>query len=372
MSIAFRNEIGVTVLLAGNAIAGVDILPRARPPLTRLFAGKPVSSLLCVLPRLFSLCSAAHQVAFMSAVEAARAQAVDLEGRHRRVTAVVAEWLAELSRGLYGGRLAHDGGSAAAVRALMQAATVLGHGTAGSAESGDRQSRRQAVSRISTALAALGISTEAGQPAAGSALADHIAALDDCAFAPMAVEQCFLSADDDQEVVMRLLADGDAFSDAPDMQGRVPETGVWARQARREATSPPGSGPAERLKARIAEAARLGAWLEAREVGDEDDAAEDGIVESYCLADGTGAAAVECARGRLYHLVELDRDDQIVRFEFVAPTEWNFHARGPLVRALRGCVLTDSRSGQDAVRAMIGSFDPCVGFSLSFREAHDA
>lgn len=366
MSVAFRNEIGVTVLLARGAIADVDILPRARPPLTRLFAGRPVSSLLGVLPRLFSLCSAAHQVAFMSAVEAARAQPVNPEGKQRRVTALVAEWLAELLCGLYGGRLAHDGGSAAAVRALMQAATSLGHGTA---ESGDR---RQAVGRISTALTALGISTEAGQAAAGSALADHIAALGDCAFGPMAAEHCFLSAADDQAVVKRLLADGDAFSDAPDMQGRIPETGVWARQARRGAASPPGSGPAERLKARIAEAARLGAWLEAREVGDEDDAAEDGIVESYAVADRTGAAAVECARGRLYHLVELDQDDRIVRFEFVAPTEWNFHARGPLVRALRGCVLTDNRSGQDAVRAMIGSFDPCVGFSLSFREAHDA
>ena len=70
MSLSFRNEIDITVLLSGATIADVAIKPRSRPPLTRLFAGKPAASLLPVLPRLFSLCSVAHHVAFQSAVEA--------------------------------------------------------------------------------------------------------------------------------------------------------------------------------------------------------------------------------------------------------------------------------------------------------------
>lgn len=366
MSLAFRNEIDVTVCLARGAIAAVEILPRTRPPLTRLFAGKQVGSLLSVLPRLFSLCSGAHQVAFVSAVEAARGQVAAADARHRRVTAVIAERLIELLRGLFVGRLALDSGSAAAVRSMMQAATVLGYEAAGISYG---QARRESVARIRSALTALGVSSEDSAPALGSALAAHIASLDDEAFLPMPLEPSFLSTADDRDVVMRMLADGAQFSDAPDLQGRVPETGVWARRAMREAAPTSGSGPAERLKARIAEAARLCAWLEA---GEASVSVEQGIVESYDLGNGRGAAAVECARGRLYHLVELDGEDRISRFEFLAPTEWNFHPCGPLVRGLQGAELSGGRHGQDAVRAMVGSFDPCVAFSLTFREAAHA
>ncbi|MGQ0682326.1 nickel-dependent hydrogenase large subunit [Bradyrhizobium sp.] len=366
MSIAFRNEIDVTVLLARGAIADVEILPRTRPPLTRLFAGKQVGSLFSVLPRLFSLCSCAHQVAFVSAVEAARGQTAAADARHRRVTAVIAERLTELLRGLFVGRLALDSAGAAAVRSMMQAATVLGYDAA---DTDHGPARRESVSRIRAALTALGVSDEEGAPAPGSALAAHVAALDDEAFSPAAIEPSFLSSADDRDVLLRLRTDGAQFSDAPDLQGRVPETGVWARRAMREPALPREAGPAARLKARIAEAARLCAWLEA---GDELNSVEDGIVESYNLGASTGAAAVECARGRLYHLVELDGEDQISRFEFLAPTEWNFHARGPLVQGLQGSVLSGGRQGQEAVRAMVGSFDPCVAFSLTFREAAHA
>ena len=38
----------------------------------------------------------------------------------------------------------------------------------------------------------------------------------------------------------------------------------------------------------------------------------------------------------------------------------------------QGAVLAGSRRGRDALRALAGSFDPCVSFSLNFREAADA
>lgn len=364
MSLAFRNEIDITVWLAGGTIADVEILPRSRPPLTRLFAGKPVSSLSSVLPRLFSLCSVAHQVAFLSAVEAARGEDAGFEMVRRRVVAVIAERLTELLRGLFVGRLTLDRKSATAVRSVTQAAAALGGGVT---DDGKERSRREAVSQIKAALNALGIAGEEQAPAPGSALAAHLASFECGAMLPPVVEQSFLSASDDLDIVMRLLTDGGTFSDAPELDGRVPETGVWARRIRRGPILPPRAGPAERLKARIMELARLCAWLEA-----DEEPAEDSVVESYRLGTGRGAAAVECARGRLYHAVELDDDDRIVRFEFLAPTEWNFHARGPLVRSLQGSVLAAGRLGQDAVRTLVGSFDPCVGFSLGFREVGHA
>ncbi|MBR0962274.1 nickel-dependent hydrogenase large subunit [Bradyrhizobium japonicum] len=359
MSLPFRNEIDITVWLSAGTIADVAIQPRSRPPLTRLFAGKQASSLLPVLPRLFSLCSVAHQVAFLSAVEAAQGQEATQATVRRRVMAVVAERLTELLRGLFVGRLALDGASAAAVRAMVQASTVLG----GASDAVPEGLRREAVAQIKAALRALGIAEDQAL-APGSALAAYVARCDgEVSWQPLDA-QSFLTAVDDLDIVTRLLADGAAYSDAPELCGKIPETGVWARRAQREPVS--SAGPAARLKARIAEAARLCAWLDD---GGEDP--DDGVVASYRLGAGKGAAAVECARGRLHHAVALDDEDRIVSFEFLAPTEWNFHARGPLVRSLKG-LLAAGRQEQDAVRTLVGSFDPCVGFSLSFREAGHA
>ncbi|WP_100176597.1 nickel-dependent hydrogenase large subunit [Bradyrhizobium nitroreducens] len=363
MSLSFRNEIDITVWLAGATIADVAIKPRSRPPLTRLFAGKPAASLLPVLPRLFSLCSVAHQVAYLSAMEAAQGREPAPARLRSRITAVIGERLTELLRGLFVGRAALDGTSAAAVRAVMQASALLG----GVDEAAPEALHCEAIAQIRTALGALGISSEAAAFEPGSALAASVAGCSGKLVAQPVVEPSFLTLADDIEIVARLLADGAAYSDAPDLCGRIPETGVWARSARRKEMSSSSGDPAARLKARIAEIGQLCAWLDH---GATD--LEEGVVASYRLGAGKGAAAVECARGRLYHAVALDGEGRIVNFEFLAPTEWNFHAHGPLVRNLKGATLAAGRQGQDAVRALVGSFDPCVGFSLGFREAGHA
>lgn len=356
MSLGFRNQIDITVWLAGATIADVAITPRSRPPLTRLFAGKPAASLLPMLPRLFSLCAVAHQVAFLSAIEAAQQRTAPPEMTRQRVTLVIAERLTELVRGMFVGGRALDATSAAAVREVMQATALLGS----LSEKPSPEVRRVAVMRIKAALIALGIvSNHSSAGATGFA----VGATPCDGLSPPVAEQSFLSAADDLDIVTRLLADGAAFSDAPDLHGRIPETGVWARHAGRGAAE---ASPAARLTARLAEIAQICGWLER---GDDD---HDDVIASYQLGERKGAAAVECARGRLYHAVELDDAGRIVAFEFLAPTEWNFHAHGPLVRSLKGAVLAAGPQGRDAVRTLALSFDPCVGFSLGFREAGHA
>lgn len=363
MSFAFRNQIDITVLLSDAAIADVVIRPRSRPPLTRLFAGKPADSLLPVLPRLFSLCSVAHQTAFQSAVEAARRQQAAPATVRLRERAVAAERLTELLRGLFVERPPPDRAGAFAMRGVMQAGAVL----AGISEGVTQASWHEAGRQMNAALGLLGI-TDDGAIAPDSAISACVANCQDDAVSAMPeVEQSFLVAADDREVVTRLLASGATYSDAPELRSRNPETGVWARKMLRESGPPLRGRSVARLKARIAEIVRLSAWLE-RDDGDLDD----GPIASYQLGAGRGAAAVECARGRLYHAVVLDNEDRIVGFEFLAPTEWNFHVRGPLVRSLTGSRLAPGQRGQDAVRAWVGSFDPCVGFNLSFREAGHA
>ncbi|MBB4258208.1 hypothetical protein [Bradyrhizobium sp. CIR3A] len=364
MSLAARNKIDVTVSLAADVVAAVEILPRVRPPLPRLFAGKQASSLLNVLPRLFALCAAAQQTALLSAIETARDEVITRTTKQHRIALIVTERIADLLRGIFVGHLTQDIASAAAIRSLMRGMSAL----VGCAQPDWGSAQREETARIATALAALGMPNEGGALRSGSPLALRIAALDEIDLRPIPTEHSFLSVADDRNIIKRLLVDDATFCYCPDLDGHVPETGPWARQMRRDRLSPSPVGAAERLRARITEILRLCAWLKS---GAQIDSAEHGIIERYKLGPGRAAAAVECARGRLYHAVELDPQGRISRFEFLAPTEWNFHRRGPLVRNLQGAVLTAGRR-RDAVHAVIASLDPCVGFTLNFREVGDA
>ncbi|AMA60246.1 nickel-dependent hydrogenase large subunit [Bradyrhizobium sp. CCGE-LA001] len=365
MSSVVWSQIHVTACIVGKTIVAVEILPRVRPPVGRLFAGQPAVSLLNVLPRLFAWCAAAHQVALLSAIDAARGEETRLATRADRTTHVIVERLIDLLRGLLIGHHALNTSGATAIRALIQDLSLLTGGPGYYLG----PNRSEVTARVAAALTELGISSEDGTLMPESALALRIAALDAPLLEPKLVQQSFLSAVDDREIIESLLGRDARVGHCPDLKGRIPETGSWARQMLRDRRSLGRAGPAERLKARIAEILQLFAWLKA---GAHVEAAEEGIIKSYGLGPRCGAAAVECARGRLYHAVELDRHEQISRFEFVAPTDWNFHARGPLVRGLQGAVLRAERNPQVAVRAMIASFDPCVPFTQNIVEAGHA
>jgi hypothetical protein len=70
--------------------------------------------------------------------------------------------------------------------------------------------------------------------------------------------------------------------------------------------------------------------------------------------------------------VRLDAEGRVRRFQCLAPTEWNFHPRGPLARMLRGATVALDRGGRDAIARLIAAFDPCVGYRLAVRELADA
>ena len=78
MNLTASNKIHVRVLLAADVVASVEIQPRVRPPLGRIFAGKQASSLLNAVPRLFALCAAAQQTALLTAIETARDEVITL------------------------------------------------------------------------------------------------------------------------------------------------------------------------------------------------------------------------------------------------------------------------------------------------------
>ncbi len=85
-----------------------------------------------------------------------------------------------------------------------------------------------------------------------------------------------------------------------------------------------------------------------------------------------GLAAVECARGRLYHLVTLDAAGRIARLDMLAPTEWSFHADAPLARALIGRTPAAEPTSWRRIGWLLSAFDPCVAHRLEIVEAADA
>lgn len=148
-----------------------------------------------------------------------------------------------------------------------------------------------------------------------------------------------------------LAADTD-FIRAPHLAGRIPETGPAAR-CFVSAGVPDAAAAARMTEIRDAAALLLGSGH--------------GVAEDWITASSaglnTGYAAVESPRGRLYYRLVLGDDETLRDARVLAPTEWNFHPEGPLVRTLTGF-----RAGPDPVASIsrrAAAFDPCVALRVT-------
>jgi hypothetical protein len=162
----------------------------------------------------------------------------------------------------------------------------------------------------------------------------------------------FLGAGDD-DAVARAMTEPH-FSLAPALPGRSVETGAAARQA----SAGFASSLAGRMAARFAD---MTATLDAVHTVLAGGAAPPGLLSARNLGPGEGFAALDSARGRLYHRVKLDWAGRIVDYAIVAPTEWNFHPEGPFVRLLRGAWIGSGAAARRRVERLAFVFDPCVG-----------
>lgn len=357
MTVPAGADIDIALELAEDRVVGVRIVPRRLPPISALVAGRPAADMLRIVPRLFTLCAAAHGAAAQTAVDAANDIRVAPAVRRQRAAAVLSERLVEQLRSAVTGlRLLGQGAIATAMRELISASTTF----APAADSGIPE-RLRAIARIELALDQICI-------ARLNPMDDSLAAR----FSPSGI--VYLSSGDDLEVIARLVRDGARYASAPDIDGAVPETGPWARLRADTAIDGQPSDRAEtaavRLQARLDEIVRIPRMLRGLATGEDDSSLTD--LTGYCLGDGGGAAAVETARGRLYHHVELDADGRVSRFQCLAPTEWNFHPHGPLARMLRGAAVKLDRGGREAVEQLIAAFDPCVCHKMTVRELADA
>ena len=89
---------------------------------------------------------------------------------------------------------------------------------------------------------------------------------------------------------------------------------------------------------------------------------------SAAIRDGDAIAWVETARGMLVHRVALD-EESVVRYQIVAPTEWNFHPRGALVVELETLCVGDRTALERRVELLVQSLDPCVAYGIEIGHA---
>jgi hypothetical protein len=157
-----------------------------------------------------------------------------------------------------------------------------------------------------------------------------------------------------------------SFCTHPHYHGSISETGALSRLVGHPLVSElrdrHGNGLLTRLAARLVETneliCRMRSWVD-KLSADMGTAANDG--------SGQGISVIDTARGALVHWVEV-ADNMVNRYRILAPTEWNFHPRGPLIQGLQGADACVGEALDKNTGLLISALDPCVGYELNIVE----
>jgi len=351
----------------------------------RIFAGKSPDEVVAAVPLMFSICGGAQRVAAVNALAAAGAFGV-CGGDTEDELGVILETVQE-----YFWRLLIDWPKAmgrkpltAPVAAVRQQIAVNARGPNGSPEG----PRAAAAHELGASIGLLatksiyGISPGAwlslGDSAALQAWIDRGATLpavllgelmrqmpdvgrSDVALMPTTTPEALISA------VVPAMAEP-RFARTPTWDGDPVETGALARMCSQPVVAAQaaryGNAVATRMVARLAELATLLQELAAAR-SDHDAPAR---IQMFALAPGDGLAAVQTARGLLLHRARL-ADGKVKDYQIVAPTEWNFHPEGALVRGLSGLAANDETQLEQRARVAVQALDPCVACRIEVGHA---
>ncbi len=391
---ALESTLSVRISVANGWIACVDLDGRRPIQAARVLEGRSVDSALATLPLLYRLCGTAQSVAGLRAVEAAMGCATGASSRSGRSLLVACEaleqslwrilldWprcmglpadevtlarlrqrIAALARDVFAdSRWARIGGARVngSAQALAQAADRLRedleHALFGDVRPEDVLDCRSHFEAWCRGT---------GSPTA--AVFEWVARHGLERFGGEGIRP----ADDFDATYIgeRLGCDASwQFCSRPDHHGEVRQTGALARLASaplvRELHAEHGYGLATQLAARLLEVPTL-----LGEIGDQIGVlSPEEAPELPCAGTGRALGEVDTARGRLFHWVDV-RDGQIARYRILAPTEWNFHPRGPLAEGLTGAPARVLALTRRAAELLVTAIDPCVGVRLEIAEA---
>ncbi len=390
------GKIGIHVAVDQDRVMAVRIVSSRRTDASAVLEGRPFADSLRAVPLLFSVCGVAQASAAATACEQAGGRAVAAWERARRRILVAAEMVQE-----HAGRMLLDWpelflGSAPQIEELVAVRRhvtgvmrALGGGIhpAGKVQTVDLVATSEQISWLDAALARgiFGVSpaqwlrirdcrtlrawwsrtttvtARVLETVADGALADlgrsAVAMLPPGVTAALEIK---LDAD---------TAQTEPFSARPDWDGQACETGPLARQRWRSLVAElhrrHGNGLMTRLTARLTDLAalprRMQRYLQVMRASGKVELPVQGGVTAGAAHCGTGV--VETARGRLIHRVRL-RAGVVERYRIVAPTEWNFHPDGPLVRGVMTLPAADKRELRRQVAMLVIALDPCVAHDV--------
>jgi hypothetical protein len=372
------GAISVTAQIADERICSIRVASSRPTHLTRLFVDRSAAEVPALAERLYSLCGFSHALAAKRAIAAARGDMRANNCSTSEAIGLLCERLNESLRSTaassVGDRDAFAVDNDIAAVSALHTAFSLTRELMTIALSGPRPnaSNRMTIERcaegVRAAVSELGVSFPHDRAVASPSPDSWFGRLrrqleGDQGFVASVPDS--LEPDDDDTILEQLRNDSEGFAALPSLAGRAPETGAFARLWRHIDVSS-GALPA-RLDARMIDIAQLANRL-VRATADQGDRAD---LRSVALASREGFAAVETARGVLYHWVRLAADDRVREYAIVAPTEWNFHPAGPFVAAALG-----ARACRDLTRRSLARlaalFDPCVALHVDVLESIDA
>jgi hypothetical protein len=342
----------------------------------KVLPGRTPEEAVALVQGLFAICGRAQGVAAASATDAARSRnpsAVLRASREQRIVAESAHehfWRVLIDWPKLAGRPAETAAMGAIRKALApwlnapDNAVVTPTGEIAAAAKqwvfGKGAGEWLAMASLDEAQAW----ANAGESTAARALADllrsgpQLGASDVALMAP--VDAAALAS-----ILDPALCANDDFDAEPDWQGEPRETGAVARARSHPlveaAVARWGLGVGARALARLVDLARLTEVL----AGHAQEAPRSGASR---LPDGAGMAWVETARGLLVHRAEVE-DGRIRDYRIVAPTEWNFHPRGPFVRGVLGLAPSTPEELERDANRIVASLDPCVAWRVEVGHA---
>lgn len=382
------GALSIDVTLRDGVVTAVEVASSRPVDLAdRLLAGRPAAAAVALVPRLYSLCGRAQGSAAELALKAARtepgsgaeggigsaedrarARRIEIETAQEYLWRALLDWPQTLGEAPQAAPLAAlrpllENDPAAATHETQQALRemvqtyVLGGDAAEWYRRAHLPSFEIWIAQAATPAARLlaAVQRDGAQHGAppNPAQVPLLPSLSDWNIA--------------REISVALLGDAH-FAARPQRAGMPAETGAIARLRMHPLIDALyasfGRSTLTRLAARITELARIAAGLPAPAP----------LFGWRALPAGShlrrGLGWVESARGLLLHLVDIDgpvRNERIVRYRTLAPTEWNFHPQGALVAGLVGAHVGSAAELQRRAQWLVHALDPCVVHTLQVR-----
>ena len=382
--------ISVTLGVVAGKLAQVDIRSTRLVQAARMLAGRSPAQISAILPTIYSLCGTAQALAGCAAMEAALGLIPSPAQRMARQVLLLLETISEHAQGVLRDwpLLLDEAPDLALIKPLrpmlagVKRALYPGNDWARPGGGGltiDRPALAEHLKGLPSLAAHLFQHDPQDWLASPHRLdawsqrrdctaarllhrldRDDLAGFGGAPFHPMPVSG-------PRDLESRLDHDQDGtYLARPDCDGEVYETNALSRHASHPLlaalTARYGNGAAPRLMARMVEIAAA-----LRDVEE--------LVQDLCDAPapvlaprtgGVGLGMVDAARGLLAHRVEI-KESLVSRYQILAPTEWNFHPRGPLHAGLVGAEATPDLEWR--VRLLVAALDPCVACTIEIQHA---